>query len=113
MGRRTAWCVGILLVGALGLLAQPASVADLLRGERVVVVTSKLTDADLLSCSAAVAAVNPRAVLLVDSRSAAKANRAFITAYKPRSVVTVSSEEVETGLAERIGAEPAAQLHWH
>jgi hypothetical protein len=68
---------------------QAPAPADLVRGERVVFVASNLADEELVACSAAVVAVNPSAVMLLDTPRAAQANRRFLDAYKPAAIVPI------------------------
>lgn len=103
MKRKILALLGLVLLAGLAIVAEPAPLLKSLQGERVVVVACGLPQEDFLSCSAAIAAVNPRAILLRDSKKHPEVNRGFLDAFQPEAVVALGTEESLAGLAKRLG----------
>jgi hypothetical protein len=94
---------------AFGLIrSQPA---DLPSRECDVYLAGSLPDAALVSLSAAVAAHDPPAVLLIDSPGTSTYTRAFLSAYRPKRVCPIGCfAEGRTGIERRLDTrlEPVA-----
>lgn len=113
MMRKVNVVISLGLLAGFVAIAQPPAGAKALQGERVVALLTGLSDEQFIVCSAAIASVNPKAVLLRDSPKMSSAHRAFLTAFKPQSVVPIGPPAAVADLTKRMGGGMAAPLLWN
>lgn len=72
-----------------------------------------LSPENLATLSAGLATIDPSAVLLLDTPTATKANKAYLAALKPDRVLPIGdyTEDVEQ-LTQRLGIHPEVPHHW-
>jgi hypothetical protein len=105
-----------LLTAALCWQAAPADVQRALatrESNRTVYFGAGLSEEDTLVLTSALAAGDPRGLILLDGTKATKAAAPFLTALKPKSVIPVGpGAESTDDIAERLGTKLAAPLAW-
>jgi hypothetical protein len=80
---------------------------------RIVFLAGNLSDENLITLTANVAAGTSAEVVLIDTADAVAANKAFLAAYRPERVVPVGSfPDGITDLEHRLGVKVAAPLVW-
>ncbi len=103
----TQYLARLIALALVFVLVSPAS------AERIVYVASGLTDEQLIVCTASVAASSRTGPVLIDVPAAAKANAAFLAAYKPERIVPIGHFPDGTAeLEQRLDSKLAPALEW-